>query len=63
MQCFDMAQTHRRLVQAVEATKNVEGGNVQLQKAIRLNTSARWYIFVLFMVASLGLLFLDWFSS
>ena len=56
-----MTETHRRLVQAVEATKNVEGGNVQLQKAIRLNTSARWYIFVLFMVASLGLLFLDWF--
>ena len=50
-------------VQAVDATKNVEGGNVHLQKAIRLNTSARWYIFMLFMVASLGLLFLDWFSS
>ena len=50
-------------VQALEATKHVEGGNVQLQKAIRMNTSTRWYIFVLFMVASLGLLFLDWFSS
>ena len=47
----------------MDATKNVEGGNVHLGKAIKLNTSARWYIFLLFMVASLGLLFLDWFSS
>ena len=50
-------------LQAVEATVNVDRGNVHLGKAIRHNTSARWYVFWILMSASLCLLFLDWYSS
>lgn len=50
-------------MQAVDATANVDRGNVHLKKAIRLNTSARWYVFYILIIASLCLLFLDWYSS
>ena len=39
------------------------GANVQLEKAVRTNKSARKYMLAFFVVASLGLLFLDWFYS
>lgn len=48
---------------AVEATSNMQRGNEDLRKTIRLNRSTRWYIFVLLMTASFLLLFYDWFNS
>ncbi|KAK9814329.1 hypothetical protein WJX72_004076 [[Myrmecia] bisecta] len=49
--------------QAVEATKYAESGNVQLQKAIKLNSSSRKIVMWLMLLASAMLLFLDWYSS
>ncbi|KAK9789366.1 hypothetical protein WJX73_002415 [Symbiochloris irregularis] len=49
--------------QAVDATANVDRGNVHLKKAIRMNTSARWYMFYILIIAALCLLFIDWYSS
>lgn len=52
-----------RILQAVEQTSNVERGNVQLKKAIRLNSSARKYVAVFFFVASILILGFDWYAS
>ena len=49
--------------QAVEATLYVDKGNVQLQKAIRLNSSTRKFIFYILLMVSCALLFLDWWYS
>ena len=49
--------------QAVRATVNIDSGNVHLKKAIRHNASARLYVLVLLLVASFGLLFLDWWTT
>lgn len=50
-------------LQAVDATHSLTTGNVQLRKAIKTNSSARKYMLIFLLVASLGLLFLDWWSS
>lgn len=49
--------------QAVEASHNIEQGNVQLEKTIRVNKSSQKCMFVLLLSFSLFLLFLDWFYS
>ena len=50
-------------MQAVAATEFVSMGNVQLGKAIRLNSSTRKLLFCFFLVASLLLLLFDWWFS
>lgn len=56
-------QIEKLYTQAVEATQNIGRANVQLGKAVRTNRSARKYLLAFFLVASLALLFLDWFNS
>ena len=51
------------LLQAVAQTANIEKGNVQLKKAIKLSTSARKFTAVLMLVASLLILGFDWYAS
>ena len=51
------------VMQAVEASELVAKGNTNLQKAIRLNSSTRKFMFCFFVLASLLLLFFDWWSS
>ena len=68
-QMFSTAVTHQSeqieqlYAEAVQATQYIGRANVQLDKAIRVNSSARKYMIVFFLVASLGLLFLDWWNS
>ena len=50
-------------VQAVQATLYTSKGNVQLGKALKLGASSRLYLLWFFVIASLALLFLDWYSS
>lgn len=50
-------------LQAVQATVYVDKGNVQLEKTIRVSGSARLYLLYFLIIASLALLFLDWFYS
>lgn len=47
----------------MEASQSISTGNVQLRKAIKTTASARKYLLIFLLVASLGLLFLDWWSS
>lgn len=42
---------------------HVERGNMHLTKAIKINSSARWILVAFLLAASLGLLFLDWYSG
>jgi hypothetical protein len=49
--------------QAVQATSYVDKGNVQLQKALKVSGSARLYLLWFLIIASLSLLFLDWYYS
>jgi hypothetical protein len=49
--------------QAVDASQSIATGNVQLRKAVRTNQGTRKYLLTFLLVASLGLLFLDWWSS
>ena len=51
------------LLQAVAQTANIQKGNVQLKKAIKLSTSARKFTAVLMVVASLLILGFDWYAS
>jgi hypothetical protein len=51
------------VVQAVEASEFVAQGNVNLEKAIRLNSSTRKLMFCFFFMASVLLLLFDWWSS
>ena len=48
---------------ALEATQHIVQGNVNIRKTIEVNRSTRKYVFVLLLVASLLLLFFDWFNS
>jgi len=48
---------------AVDASQNISTGNVELRKAVDYGRSSQRQILVLLLVASLGLLFLDWFNS
>lgn len=56
-------QIEKLYAEAVAATANISRANVQLGKAIRTNRSARKYLVIFFLVASLGMLFLDWWNS
>lgn len=47
----------------MQATVYVDKGNVQLEKTIRVSGSARLYLLYFLIIASLALLFLDWFYS
>lgn len=49
--------------QAVEASQNIDQGNIQLEKTIRVNRSSRKCIFMLLLAFSFLLLFVDWFYS
>lgn len=51
------------LVQALSATRNIERGNVHLNKAIAYNNSARMVVVYIMLLASMMLLFFDWYSS
>ncbi|KAK9905533.1 hypothetical protein WJX75_001699 [Coccomyxa subellipsoidea] len=63
-QVFHQAQQIEQIYeQAVQTTLNVDKGNVQLKKAIRVGGSARSYLFWFFIIAAASLLFLDWFYS
>jgi syntaxin 18 len=46
--------------QAVEASHNMDMGNVQLKKTVKANSQSRKWIFVILVVFSLMLLFFDW---
>ncbi|KAG2489074.1 hypothetical protein HYH03_012510 [Edaphochlamys debaryana] len=48
---------------AVDATHNLTAGNESLRKTVDVNRSTSRYIVVLLLVATLGLLFFDWFNS
>jgi hypothetical protein len=48
---------------ALEATQHIVRGNVSIKKTVEVNRSTRKYVFVLLLVASLLLLFFDWFNS
>lgn len=49
--------------EAVEATENIDQGNVQLRKTVQVNKSSRKCIFILLLSFSLALLLLDWWYS
>ena len=49
--------------EAVAATTNISRANIQLGKAVKTNKSAQKCMFLLLLMASLGLLFLDWWYS
>ncbi len=57
------AQVEQLFQEAVEASDRVEKGNESLSKAIRLNSSTRLYVILVYCIAIFGLLFLDRFSS
>ncbi|KAM3689224.1 hypothetical protein ACB098_09G030900 [Castanea mollissima] len=48
--------------QAVEATKNVELGNKELNQAIQRNSSSRTFLMLFLFVLTFSILFLDWYS-
>ncbi|KAH1119248.1 hypothetical protein GYH30_047869 [Glycine max] len=48
--------------QAVEATKNVELGNIELSRAIQRNSSSRTILLLFLSVLTFSILFLDWYS-
>uniref|UniRef100_A0A1D1YUI3 Syntaxin-81 n=1 Tax=Anthurium amnicola TaxID=1678845 RepID=A0A1D1YUI3_9ARAE len=48
--------------QAVEATKNVEGGNKELSQAIQRNSSSRTFLLLFLFVLTFSILFLDWYN-
>jgi len=49
--------------QTVDAVTNVEKGNRELNEAKKHNNDFRWAVVFFFLVLSLSLLFLDWYSS
>ncbi|XP_058097575.1 syntaxin-81 [Magnolia sinica] len=48
--------------QAVEATKNVEGGNKELSQAIQRNSSSRTFLLLFLFVLTFSIIFLDWYN-
>ena len=56
-------QIERVYAAAVESTKNLEGGNVELRKTISRRGDSQMIIAVILFVATFGLLFLDWMSG
>ena len=57
------AQIEQLYTQAVESTRNLEGGNVELRKTISRRGDSQLIIGVILFVATVALLFLDWFSG
>lgn len=51
------------LLQAVEATNNLDKGNKELSKSQQRNSSSRLYIILIFTVLTVTLLFLDWYNG
>ena len=48
---------------ALQATAFVMAGNKDLAETIKINRSSQYYVLVLLLVATAGLLFFDWFHS
>jgi syntaxin 18 len=57
------AQIEKLYAEAVAATGHIGAANVQLGKAVRANRSSQKCMLVLLLLASAGLLFLDWWYS
>ncbi|KAF3336933.1 Syntaxin-81 [Carex littledalei] len=55
-------QIEQLYLQAVEATNNVEKGNKELSQAIQRNSSSRTFLLLFFIVLTVSVLFLDWYS-
>ncbi|CAM6101060.1 unnamed protein product [Calypogeia fissa] len=55
-------QIEKLYQQALDATQNVDKGNLELVKAIQRSSSSRLYILLVVIVLSFGLLFLDWYE-
>jgi len=49
--------------EAVQATENIDQGNLQLSKTVQVNKSSRKCLFILLFSFSLALLLLDWWYS
>jgi syntaxin 18 len=56
-------QIEKLFLEAVAATKTLGSANVQLDKAVKTNKSAQKCMFILLVMASMMLLFLDWWYS
>lgn len=56
-------QLEELYMNALDASHNIVAGNTALVKTIEVNRSSSRYILALFVVASLCLLFYDWFNS
>jgi syntaxin 18 len=58
-----MAQIETLYAEAVESTRRIEGGNVELRKTLERRGEGRKIVAVILFVATFGLLFLDWMSG
>ena len=56
----DMAVQNRLYAQAVESTRNLESGNVQLKKTIKRRGEGSFIVGIVLFIATFSLLFLDW---
>lgn len=56
-------RTHKTELPLLLMPQNVSAGNVDLRKAVQYGRSSQRQILVLLLVATLCLLFLDWFNS
>ena len=54
------AQIEQLYAQAVESTRNLESGNVQLKKTIKRRGEGSFIVGIVLFIATFGLLFLDW---
>ena len=52
-----------RYPRAVESTRRLEGGNVELRKTISRRGDSQLIVAVILFVATFGILFLDWLSG
>lgn len=57
------AQIEQLYTEAVAATGNISKANVQLEKTVKTKKSAQKWLFILLLLASVSLLFLDWWYS
>lgn len=56
-------QIEQLYAQAVESTRNLEGGNVELRKTISRRGDSQLIVGIILFVATFGILFLDWISG
>ena len=54
------AQIEQLYAQAVESTRNLESGNVQLKKTIKRRGEGSFIVGIVLFIATFSLLFLDW---